>query len=190
MVELPPDLLADGLGSAGCGQAGRLGGIRGGTQGVRTHMGNARGLSRSSRGGRRCRSLNGASGATSDESAADQFGDAELATSESPCPQDRVTGPAIVRSFGLEQPQHPLCTVRRPHRDDPPIGFAQRLRRDHAHIFAVPCEQKRLAAVRPGPGDIVIVPPKVPHKFTNNGPGPANLVCIHASPTFVTEWLQ
>ena len=27
-------------------------------------------------------------------------------------------------------------------------------------------------------------------QFTNNGPGPANLVCIHASPTFVTEWLQ
>ena len=41
-----------------------------------------------------------------------------------------------------------------------------------------------------GPGDIVIVPPNVPHKFTNNGPGPANLVCIHASPTFVTEWLE
>jgi mannose-6-phosphate isomerase-like protein (cupin superfamily) len=41
-----------------------------------------------------------------------------------------------------------------------------------------------------GPGDIVIVPPKVPHKFTSNGPGPANLVCIHPSPTFVTDWLQ
>ena len=47
--------------------------------------------------------------------------------------------------------------------------------------------EERLEA---GPGDIVIVPPKVPHKFTNNGSGPANLVCIHASPTFVTEWLQ
>ena len=47
--------------------------------------------------------------------------------------------------------------------------------------------EERLEA---GPGDIVIVPPKVPHKFTNNGPAPANLVCIHASPTFVTEWLQ
>jgi mannose-6-phosphate isomerase-like protein (cupin superfamily) len=47
--------------------------------------------------------------------------------------------------------------------------------------------EERLAA---GPGDIVIVPPKVPHKFTNDGPGPAHLVCIHASPTFVTEWLE
>ena len=41
-----------------------------------------------------------------------------------------------------------------------------------------------------GPGDIVIVPPRTPHKFTNNGPGRANLVCIHANPTFETEWLE
>jgi len=41
-----------------------------------------------------------------------------------------------------------------------------------------------------GPGDIVIAPPGVPHKFTNDGPGPSNLVCIHASPTFETEWLE
>ncbi len=43
---------------------------------------------------------------------------------------------------------------------------------------------------RAGPGDIVIAPPGVPHKFTNDGPGPSNLVCIHASPTFETEWLE
>ena len=41
-----------------------------------------------------------------------------------------------------------------------------------------------------GPGDIVIVPPETPHKFINHGPAPANLVCIHANPTFVTEWLE
>jgi mannose-6-phosphate isomerase-like protein (cupin superfamily) len=41
-----------------------------------------------------------------------------------------------------------------------------------------------------GPGDIVIVPPQTPHKFTNNGPERAHLVCIHANPTFVTEWLE
>jgi mannose-6-phosphate isomerase-like protein (cupin superfamily) len=41
-----------------------------------------------------------------------------------------------------------------------------------------------------GPGDIVIVPPDTLHKFTNNGPDPANLVCIHAHPTFVTERLE
>ena len=41
-----------------------------------------------------------------------------------------------------------------------------------------------------GPGDIVIVPPDTPHKFTNDGPGQASLICIHANPTFVTEWLE
>jgi mannose-6-phosphate isomerase-like protein (cupin superfamily) len=41
-----------------------------------------------------------------------------------------------------------------------------------------------------GPSDFVIVPPEAPHKFTNNGPGRSNLVCIHSSPTFVTEWLE
>jgi mannose-6-phosphate isomerase-like protein (cupin superfamily) len=41
-----------------------------------------------------------------------------------------------------------------------------------------------------GPGDIVIVPPEMPHKFTNAGARRSHLVCIHASPTFVTEWLE
>ncbi len=41
-----------------------------------------------------------------------------------------------------------------------------------------------------GPGDVVIVPPETPHKFTNHGPDRAHLVCIHASPTFVTQWLE
>jgi mannose-6-phosphate isomerase-like protein (cupin superfamily) len=41
-----------------------------------------------------------------------------------------------------------------------------------------------------GPGDIVIVPPDTPHKFTNNGPERAHLVCIHANPKFETEWLE
>ncbi|MBV8948865.1 MAG: cupin domain-containing protein [Solirubrobacterales bacterium] len=41
-----------------------------------------------------------------------------------------------------------------------------------------------------GPGDVVIAPPGVPHKFTNDGPGPAKLVCIHASPTVIGEWLE
>jgi mannose-6-phosphate isomerase-like protein (cupin superfamily) len=41
-----------------------------------------------------------------------------------------------------------------------------------------------------GPGDIVIVAPETPHKFTNRGPGRANMVCIHANATFETEWLE
>jgi quercetin dioxygenase-like cupin family protein len=43
---------------------------------------------------------------------------------------------------------------------------------------------------RVGAGDIVIAPPDVPHKFTNDGPGTSSLVCIHAHPTMVTEWLE
>ena len=40
------------------------------------------------------------------------------------------------------------------------------------------------------PGDVVIAPPGVPHKFVNDGPGRSKLVCIHANPTMVTEWLE
>ena len=40
------------------------------------------------------------------------------------------------------------------------------------------------------PGDIVIVPPGIPHKFTNNGPARSSVVCIHASPTIIGEWLE
>src|SRR5215468_7358223 len=38
-----------------------------------------------------------------------------------------------------------------------------------------------------GPGDIVIGPAGAPHGFTNIGPGPARLVCIHAAPEMKTE---
>jgi mannose-6-phosphate isomerase-like protein (cupin superfamily) len=49
------------------------------------------------------------------------------------------------------------------------------------------CGDERLKA---GPGDIVIVPPEATHKFTNDGPGRRNLVCVHASPKKSTEWLE
>jgi len=41
-----------------------------------------------------------------------------------------------------------------------------------------------------GPGDIVIGPAGTPHGFTNSGPGPARLVCIHAAPAMKTEWVD
>jgi mannose-6-phosphate isomerase-like protein (cupin superfamily) len=41
-----------------------------------------------------------------------------------------------------------------------------------------------------GADDIVIVPPDTPHKFVTNGPGRSHMVCIHANPTFETEWLE
>lgn len=44
--------------------------------------------------------------------------------------------------------------------------------------------------MKAGPGDVVIVPPGVPHRFINNGPGRSRIVCIHASPKIVGEWLE
>ena len=41
-----------------------------------------------------------------------------------------------------------------------------------------------------GAGDVAIIPPGVPHKFTNDGPGRSRIVCIHASPRIVGEWLE
>jgi mannose-6-phosphate isomerase-like protein (cupin superfamily) len=41
-----------------------------------------------------------------------------------------------------------------------------------------------------GPGDVVVVPPGLPHKFVNVGSEPCALVCIHASPTVIGEWLE
>jgi mannose-6-phosphate isomerase-like protein (cupin superfamily) len=35
-----------------------------------------------------------------------------------------------------------------------------------------------------------MIPPGVPHKFTNDGPGRSRIVCIHASPRIVGEWLE
>jgi quercetin dioxygenase-like cupin family protein len=41
-----------------------------------------------------------------------------------------------------------------------------------------------------GPGDVAIILAGVPHKFINDGPGRSRIVCIHASPTIVGEWLE
>lgn len=135
MTKLPADLLTDSVLLVGSGKTSCLGGIRRGTQGVCAHMGNSRGLPRGSGGCRCYGSVHVTSGAATDKSATDLLGDIKLTASEGSCPGDRVTGPAILWSFRLEQPQHPLCAVRCPHRDDPPIDFAQRLRRPHTPFF-------------------------------------------------------
>jgi mannose-6-phosphate isomerase-like protein (cupin superfamily) len=38
-------------------------------------------------------------------------------------------------------------------------------------------------------GDVLIVPPDVPHAFTNTGNGSLRQIDIHVSPAFSTEWL-
>lgn len=129
MAKLPTDFLVDGLSLVRGGQASRLGGICGGTEGVRAHMWDGRGLTGGSRSCHRCGSAHLASRSAVDETAADLSGNAKLATSEGAQPSDGPTGSAIARSLCFEQPQYPLCAVRCPHGDDSPIGFAQRLRR-------------------------------------------------------------
>jgi mannose-6-phosphate isomerase-like protein (cupin superfamily) len=39
-------------------------------------------------------------------------------------------------------------------------------------------------------GQILIVPPNTPHKFTNLGPGPLESTDIHENGSFITEWLE
>jgi mannose-6-phosphate isomerase-like protein (cupin superfamily) len=39
-------------------------------------------------------------------------------------------------------------------------------------------------------GQIVIGPAEVPHRWVNPGPGRLRQVDIHASPRFITEWLD
>src|SRR3979411_1280871 len=41
-----------------------------------------------------------------------------------------------------------------------------------------------------GAGQIVVVRPDVPHKFVNSGTGRLRQIDVHASPKFITEWLE
>jgi mannose-6-phosphate isomerase-like protein (cupin superfamily) len=41
-----------------------------------------------------------------------------------------------------------------------------------------------------GPGDIMVVPAGVPHKFTNIGTERLEIFCIHPSPTIIQEDLE
>ncbi|MFL5863243.1 MAG: cupin domain-containing protein [Solirubrobacteraceae bacterium] len=79
--------------------------------------------------------------------------------------------------------------------DESEPGQGPRLHR-HAHdetwviqegTISLQVGEKRLT---PGPGDIAIVPPGVPHKLTNDGPGRSKIVCIHASPTIIGDGLN
>lgn len=39
-------------------------------------------------------------------------------------------------------------------------------------------------------GQIIIVPPEVPHKFINTGKSNLQQIDIHQSPKFITKWLE
>jgi mannose-6-phosphate isomerase-like protein (cupin superfamily) len=46
-------------------------------------------------------------------------------------------------------------------------------------------DEQRLAR----PGDVVVAPAGVPHRFVNTGPGRLRQVDVHVSARFETEWL-
>ena len=58
-----------------------------------------------------------------------------VATAQGARPRDEITRAAIPRNCHLEDVQHVLCTIRRPCRDGPPVGFGQRLWRRHSLIL-------------------------------------------------------
>ena len=40
------------------------------------------------------------------------------------------------------------------------------------------------------PDDILVVPPRTPHKFVNTGSDALRMTAIHHAPAFDTEWLE
>jgi hypothetical protein len=104
---------------------------------VRAHVGHGRGLSGCARGScRRSAHLSGS--ALTGEAAPDLLGDVELAAGEGACPRDGIPRAQIAGSFRLEDLEHPVCAIRRPCRDDPAVGFAERLWRAHTRIVSPP----------------------------------------------------
>jgi quercetin dioxygenase-like cupin family protein len=78
--------------------------------------------------------------------------------------------------------------------DAPPGHRVALHRHPYAELFVVNAGQATFTAgddqVVVHAGEIVVVPAGVPHGFVNSGDGPLRQVDIHASPRFVTEWLE
>jgi hypothetical protein len=131
VIELPADLVLDGSWPAGGRQAGRFGCIRGGAQCMRAHVTDGYGLTGGSGSGSCRGSLHITGSDATHESTADLLGSVQLSPSERPGPGDGSARAVILRSFGLEQPQNPLCAIGGPCSDKTSISFAERLRRSH-----------------------------------------------------------
>jgi hypothetical protein len=66
-------------------------------------------------------------GTTGDEAPTNLLSGTELTASETSCSGDRISRAIIFRSIRFEQAQYSFRAVRRPHRDNAPIGLAQSL---------------------------------------------------------------
>ncbi len=138
VAQLPSDLLAETLLVVGGGKPPRLGGVGGCTQGVRAHMRDGSSLPGCPGGSDGSWTAHITSCATSDEAAADLFGDIKLATRKCTRPGDRLPRAAVVWSFGLEQRQDSFRAVCCPPGDNPTLGFAQCLRCHHTESLSGP----------------------------------------------------
>jgi mannose-6-phosphate isomerase-like protein (cupin superfamily) len=67
-------------------------------------------------------------------------------------------------------------------------------RHPYSETWIVRAGQARITAdrvdIEAGPGDIVVVSASTPHKFKNIGAGPLEIICIHAAPQIIQEWLE
>lgn len=136
MIKLPADLFTYSICPIRRGETSGLRGVRGGAEGMGAHMRSGCGLSGRSSGRRGCRSAYLARRDATCEAAADSLSDVKLAACKSPRAGKQITRTAIAWSGRLEDRQHPLCAVRRPRRDGPPVGFAECLRRAHTPILS------------------------------------------------------
>lgn len=77
--------------------------------------------------------------------------------------------------------------------DMPPGGGPRLHRHPYAEVFVVREGRAIFTAgaetVEVAGGQIVVVPPGVPHKFINAGDGPLRQIDIHPAGRMVTEWL-
>jgi mannose-6-phosphate isomerase-like protein (cupin superfamily) len=74
-------------------------------------------------------------------------------------------------------------------------GKGPRLHRHPYHELFILVEEQSTFTVgsetrEVGAGQIVVVRPGVAHKFVNSGTGRPRQIDIHASPRFITEWLE
>ena len=80
------------------------------------------------------------------------------------------------------------------NRIDEPGGGPRLHRHPYAETFIIRSGRGLFTvgdeSIEAGEGQILVVPPDTPHKFSNLGPGSLETIDIHESGDFVTEWLE
>lgn len=102
MVQLPPDLFTNRIGTIGRGQPGRFRGVGGRAQGMGAHVSDGRGLGGSASSRHRRWSLHLPRGTAGDKAPADLPGRAEVTAGKCPGPGDGHSRPSIGRSLRLK----------------------------------------------------------------------------------------